>query len=153
MSKSRAILLTITVLIALTLSCSFFADNSNSSPAPGCNKSFGMGGCFGKTAILDLSVEPLFDCLRIEQNNCNGGVLEVRNSCQETLVIGDVVIYPSEYATFDVVEDENGNYSLREVDSNFSDFIPEENRLITASGMLGSQKIKVSFFKTANLCE
>jgi hypothetical protein len=62
----------------------------NDSPAPGCVEYWGpapMGGCFGKTAILDLKVEPQTECLEIAVNNCNGGILEVSNACAEMLVL------------------------------------------------------------------
>jgi len=36
-----------------------------------------VGGCWGKSAIIDIKVEPAIDCLKIEVNNCNGGILEV----------------------------------------------------------------------------
>jgi hypothetical protein len=104
-----------------------------------------IGGCFGKTAILDLTVEPENECLVITVNNCNGGVLEVRNSCPETLVLGKVEIPPSDYVSLDVVEEENGAYSLSQVSSNFSDYIPQENKNIVITGLLGSQEIKVAF--------
>ena len=60
------------------------------SPAPGCRETLGfapVGGCLGKTVILDLDVEPEVECLAIGVNNCNGGVLEVRNACSEALVL------------------------------------------------------------------
>jgi hypothetical protein len=126
------------------------------SPAPGCVETIGFpisGGCFGKTVILDLTIEPEHECLDITANNCNGGVLEVHNTCQETLLLGGVEISPSDYVGLDVVEGEDRGYSLREESSNFSDFIPEENKSIVITGVLGSQEIKVTFTKTAQLCE
>jgi hypothetical protein len=125
------------------------------SPAPGCVETVGfqmMGGCFGKTAILDLTVEPENECLEITVNNCNGGVLEVRNKCVEELVLGGVRVPPSESMGLDVVE-ENGEHSLIETYSNFSEHVPETDQKIEIAGTLGSQEIKVSFTKTAELCE
>lgn len=143
----------IVVLLALLLSgCIVTKD----SPAPGCVKSIGLpmsGGCSGKTVILDLTIEPENDCLVITANNCNGGVLEVDNSCHETLVLGGVAIPSSAHGSLDVVEEENGTYSLREVSSNFSNYIPEEGKSIAVTGLLGSQEVKVAFAKTAQLCE
>ena len=125
------------------------------SPAPGCVETVGlqmMGGCFGKTAILDLTVEPENECLEIMVNNCNGGVLEVRNDCGEELVLGTVQVPPSESVSLDVVE-ENGEHSLSETYSNFSEHVPKTDQKIEIAGTLGSQEIKVSFTKTAELCE
>ena len=136
--------LLVTSLVLLLSGCMVTKD----SPAPGCVESIGfpmIGGCFGKTAILDLTIEPEHECLDITVNNCNGGVLEVRNSCPETLVLGQVEIPPSDYVSLDVVEEENGAYSLSQVSSNFSDYIPQENKNIVITGLLGSQEIKVTF--------
>ena len=87
MRNSKQILLTLTTLILLTLSCSLFVPSEDDNPAPGCRESFGFGGCFGTTVILDLSMEPESECLEIEVNNCNGGGLDVDNDCQEDLVL------------------------------------------------------------------
>jgi len=151
MNKIRPIIAIIVVMVVLTLSCSLFV--SENSPAAGCNKSFGMGGCFGITAILDITIEPEIDCLEIEANNCNGGVLEVRNTCQEILILDDFEIPPMDSVSFDVIEKGDGTYSLVDIYSNFSDYIPDEDKTINISGMLGSQEIKVVFTKTAPLCD
>lgn len=62
--------------------------------APGCIKGAGLtiGGCFGKTLIKDLQIAPEVPCLRISVNNCNGGVLEVGNRCEDDLRIGDLLL-------------------------------------------------------------
>ena len=141
------------LLVALLLSsCVVVKD----SPAPGCVETVGIqmtGGCFGKTAILDLTVEPENECLEITVNNCNGGVLEVRNNCGEELVLGGVQVLPSESVSLDVVEQENGEHSLSETYSNFSEHVPETDQRIEMVGTLGSQEIKIAFTKTAELCE
>ena len=126
------------------------------SPAPGCVESIGppiAGGCFGKTAILDLAVEPEIECLVVDVNNCNGGVLEVWNRCDETLVLGGVEVSPPDHVGLDVVEEEGGAYGLVEVDSNFSDHVPEADREIEIVGTLGEREIRLAFTKTAKLCE
>ena len=90
MQRSRSAKSIIVLLLALLLSGCIV---TKGSPAPGCVESIGLpmsGGCFGKTVILDLTVEPENECLVITANNCNGGVLEVENSCPETLVLGGV---------------------------------------------------------------
>lgn len=111
-----------------------------------------MGGCFGKTVILDLEVEPEIDCLTIEVNNCNGGVLEVRNSCREPLVLGGVEINPSDGTASLEVSKEDGQYLLTQTAGNFAQYIPQADEEIEVWGTLGDQKIKVSFTKTKELC-
>ncbi len=142
----------VTLLVVLLLSgCIVVKD----SPAPGCVETVGfptMGGCFGTTAILDLTVEPENECLEITVNNCNGGILEVRNNCGEELFLGGVRVPPSDSVSLDVVE-ENDAHSLIETYSNFSEYVPATDQSIEVSGTLGSQEIKVTFTKTARLCE
>ena len=125
------------------------------SPAPGCVKRLGVspiGGCFGKTAILDLVVKPENACLSIKVNNCNGGVLEVRNECQTTLVLGGVKIATQNNVSLDVVAEGN-QHMLKEINSNFSDYEPGVNKKIKLAGTLGQQHIRVTFTKTARLCK
>ena len=150
---SRSALPLIVILSALLLTgCIVTKD----SPAPGCVESIGfpvLGGCSGETVILDLTVEPQNECLTIAVNNCNGGVLEVDNSCLETLILGGVEIPSSDRVSLDVIERENGTYALRGVGGNFSDYVPEEDKSIVIAGLLGDQDVKVTFTKTAPLCE
>lgn len=152
-TSARSTISIIAVLLALLLSSCIVTKDS---PAPGCIRSIGlptMGGCFGKTVILDLTVEPENECLVITVNNCNGGVLEVDNSCHETLVLDGISIPSSDRVSLDLIEEENGMVSLSDVGGNFSDYIPEENKSIAITGLLGSQEIRVAFTKTAQLCE
>jgi len=140
------------VSLALSLSgCIVVKD----SPAPGCVESIGFpmaGGCFGKTAILDLAVEPEVECLDVDVNNCNGGVLEVRNGCDDTLVLGGVEVSPADYVSLDLVE-EDGGYGLADVSGNFSDHVPDADTKVELAGTLGTQEIRLAFTKTAKLCE
>jgi len=131
----------IVILLVLLLSSCIVTEDS---PAPGRIRSIGlptMGGCFGKTAILGLTVEPENKCSAITVNNCNGGVLEVVNSCQETLVLDGVEISSSDHVSLDVIEEDDGTTSVNDVGGNFSDYVPEENKSITITGLLGSQEI------------
>jgi hypothetical protein len=126
------------------------------SPAPGCIEYVGIpsaGGCFGKTVILDIQVEPVMDCLAVEANNCNGGVLEIKNSCEEIVVVEGFEIPASGRATFDVVAMEDGQLSLQEIYSNFSEFVPEKDTLVMLNGLVNSQEIEITFTKTRALCE
>ena len=125
------------------------------SPAPGCVEYWGpspMGGCFGTTAILDLEVEPEHACLEIVVNNCNGGVLEVSNSCAEILFLRQVTVHPSERNVGLDVEKRNGEYVLIPTDDSFSDYIPVEDELIEITGLLGGEEVRISFVKTKELC-
>jgi hypothetical protein len=125
------------------------------SPAPGCVEYWGpapMGGCLGTTAILDLKVEPEHACLEITVNNCNGGILEVSNSCAQILILRQVTVHPSERNVGLDVEKQNGEHVLKPTDSNFSDYIPAENELVEITGMLGAEEVKISFVKTKELC-
>jgi len=145
--RSRSAKSTMSILVALLALLLSSCIVTEDSPAPGCVKSIGlptMGGCFGKTIILDLTVEPENECLAITVNNCNGGVLEIVNSCQETLVLDGVEISSSDRVSLDVIEDDDGTTSVNDVGGNFSDYVPEENKSITITGLLGSQEIRVT---------
>lgn len=142
----------IVCLIALTASgCLVKKD----SPAPGCIEYWGlapMGGCFGKTVILDLKVEPQAECLEITVNNCNGGVLEVNNTCAEILTLNRITVHLGErHAVLDL-ERQGGQYVLKSADNNFSAYVPLEDELVEIRGLLGAQEIEISFLKTKKLC-
>ncbi len=124
------------------------------SPAPGCRRTIGpvMGGCSGKTAILDLAVEPPQTCLQIEANNCNGGVLTISNGCAEALTLGGVTVAAGERETLDIVE-VNGGWGLMPTAGNFALTIPAADTPVELIGDLGGQAITVRFTKTAPLCK
>ena len=127
------------------------------SPAPGCIEYWGfagMGGCQGKTAILDLALEPASDCLRITANNCNGGVLEVNNDCDAPFLIAGAEVPAGEHSySLDLSVDPTGDEQLVAVASNFSDYAPDADRLVSLQGNLGEQVFTLTFTKTAPLCE
>jgi len=125
------------------------------SPAPGCIKRIGfpaMGGCFGKTAIIELKVEPVLDCVQIEANNCNGGVIDVRNNCAETVRLGGYEIPPSDTAILDVIET-GGVIEVVGTSSNFSQYKPDSDKKIEIEGAAGDRSFRLTFTKTAPLCE
>ena len=132
------------------------------SPAPGCVVSLVpiVGGCSGKAALTNLTVMPDTNCLNISVNNCNGGVLEVQNSCDTAFNIGQYIIYPSSNLTFDIVrknvsvdeEPSDNIFHLLETQSNFSHYIVEKDINVTFHGLLGTKAIDVSVIKTAPLC-
>ena len=124
------------------------------SPAPGCIESIGLpsgGGCFGKTAIVDLKVAGP-ECVAVEVNNCNGGVLEIRNTCGEALQLNGMEIPPSASVILDVMETETGFVPV-ETDSNFSTYIPDVDQQIEVGGVIGDQTIELVFTKTKLLCK
>ncbi len=126
------------------------------SPAPACIEYWGpspMGGCFGTTVILDLEVEPQLECLEIVVNNCNGGILEISNSCAETLVLGQIAIHPGDRNLGLDVAKQNGEHVLVSADSNFSQYVPEADVLVEIEGTLGEREVRISFVKTKALCE
>lgn len=127
----------------------------NDSPAPGCRETIGipmMGGCSGKTAIVDLEVESAPECVVIEANNCNGGVLQIRNTCSEALSLDKIVIDPSDSISLDVKEVE-GSIEMIAAHGNFSEYIPEDDTRIELTGVVGLEPIKFAFTKTKPLCK
>ena len=125
------------------------------SPAPGCRKTIGfpaMGGCSGKTAIVDLEVTSAPDCVIIDANNCNGGVLNIRNTCAEAVALSDMVIDPSDSVSLDVkmVAD---TIELTRAHGNFSDYIPEQDTRFELVGVMGADPIQIAFTKTTLLCK
>lgn len=140
-----------TMLCILTLSGCILRD----SPAPGCIESIGLpsaGGCFGKTAIVDLEVVSAPDCVMMDVNNCNGGVLEIRNTCEEIIRLDGIEISPSGSINLDIIENQ-GSIEVIETDRNISQYIPEVDRRIMIIGVVGNQTIKLAFTKTKPLCE
>lgn len=125
------------------------------SPAPGCIQTIGfpsMGGCFGKTAIVDLQVVSAPDCVQVKINNCNGGVLDVRNDCADPVRLGSVEIQPADSVILDMVETGEA-LELIEISSNFSQYKPGSNRKIEFEGLVGEQMFRLTFTKTGPLCE
>ncbi len=124
------------------------------SPAPGCIERVGpapLGGCRGKTIIRDLRLEPQSDCLQMVVNNCNGGVVEVRNDCAAPLHFEGLIIPPQGTAALDGVAVEGG-YILTETAGNFALTTPAHDLSLTFVGELGGSPITLTFTKTAPLC-
>lgn len=152
--RSNKLVTLFILLLVLAAGCGVKKD----SPAPGCVEYWGiapmMGGCDGTTAILDLKVEPVLDCLTVQINNCNGGVLELSNNCTEPLLLGGVEISSGEQnVSLDVLENRGDSYLLTKNYTNFSDYIPLQDEMITVLGTLGDRVIKVTFAKTKKLCQ
>ncbi len=124
------------------------------SPAPGCVEYFGpapMGGCRGKTIIRDLRLEPPSDCLQVEVNNCNGGVVELHNGCAQPLRLDGVRLPAGESASLDLLALE-GRFVLTATAGNFALTLPDRDLVLTFTGELGGSPITLTFTKTAPLC-
>jgi len=151
--RRRALpLLVLPLLVFAASGCVLVKD----SPAPGCREYWGLapiGGCFGKSVITDLKVEPELDDLVIEVNNCNGGILEITNGYDEPFLLGGVEIDALEHCvSLDVAGKEGGRYLLTRTGSNFSEYVPEEDELIELVGTVGEQELRISYVKTGRLC-
>jgi hypothetical protein len=153
-NKHRIVMIIITVLL-ISISCG--GSPSQVSPAPGCNIGGGcfpvMGGCFGKTVIQDLEVSGGGDCLGVGVNNCNGGVIDIENSCQGVLIFNKVVIPAEDSMTLDVFQTMDGQFEFYQIASNFSEFVPETDQWIEITGTMEDQNVRIAFLKTAPLCE
>lgn len=124
------------------------------SPAPGCSRYIGApmpGGCFGTTIVTDVDVTPHSECLKLAVNNCNGGVIELRNDCGVPLTLGNVVIPP--YAGLDVARDPQGHWVPVDNGSNFTCEVVDADTRVRLDGTLGDQPVTVTFTKTAPLCD
>jgi len=100
------------------------------SPAPGCSFYLipGPTGCFSKTAITDVSINPQKSCLTVNSNNCQGGDLYIDNHCNIEFVI-------------------EGNH-IATNDGAFIEphhFLEGNNQVI--SGKLGSEVINIKYSK------
>jgi hypothetical protein len=153
--KEKKIILLVALALILISGVKCFMDEDN--PAPGCNQFLGlpsMGGCFGKNAIINLTIEPEIDGVEIVANNCNGGVLEVTNGSDLPLVLGGIEIVPEEVnVILDVLCDDNGNPLLKRSTANYSEYVPEEDMYVEINGKLGTQDILITFTKTRKLCD
>lgn len=121
------------------------------SPAPGCIEYWGpapMGGCQGKTVIQDLQTADVPDCVTVNFNNCNGGVLEVDNACGKPVVLDGVPVDRMTSVSLDVVD----SRALTVTYSNFSSFVPEQDTSVEIRGQLSENNFTFSFTKTAPLC-
>lgn len=155
MSK-KAVLICLAGFVVLSVACARESKIKKYSLAPGCIEYEGvapLGGCFGKTVISDLKVDPKADCLTIGVNNCNGGILEVGNLCSDSLILGGVEIAPGEgYVALDMINKETGAHYLKRSPGNFSEYVPQQDEKVEISGTLGKRAIKIFFTKTKKLC-
>jgi hypothetical protein len=126
------------------------------SPAPGCIEYIGfapVGGCNGKTIITDMVLEGFPECVQVRVNNCNGGVLEVNNSCSQSLLLDGIEIPAGASYSVDIQPTNDGKFELVPVPSNFSEFIGLTDQNIEITDSVGDQNLLLTFIKTAPLCE
>jgi hypothetical protein len=145
----------ISILIGITSILILSGCIVKDSPAPGCRKTIGipmMGGCFGKTVLQDLELISVPDCLEIRSNNCNGGILEINNTCSEAIQLDGVEILPASSISLDIKE-ADGSFELIPATGNFSQYAPDVDKNIEVTGIFGSQSIELTFTKTSPLCE
>lgn len=108
----------------------------------------------GKSAIINFKAETQIEGIKIEVNNCNGGTLEVLNSSTQPFVLGGVEIAPNDYVALDVKSKQtDGYYTLIEISSNFSNYIPLVDEQIKVNGQSGSKQVTYTYIKTKKLCD
>jgi len=154
MTGARSTTFALLFCLLLTLSgCLIITKNS---PAPGCVKTIGLlpmvSGCFGKSVVSDVKLEPQQACLTITENNCNGGVLNIHNGCSEGFKLAGVSVLAATQMTVELVNS-GSEYRLIETYSNFSAYTPAADERVQLVGTLGSLDVSVAFTKTAKLCE
>jgi len=127
------------------------------SPAPGCIQyapgMSQMGGCFGKAIIKDLNVRPRIRCLSVGVNNCNGGIIEISNKCEEEFIIGDTKIKNDGYAYFELSRDNNNNVYINQPGNNCARYKPAIDDQLSITGFVGDKSVTISYTKTAPLCD
>ena len=119
--------------------------------APGCSLGAGIAGCTGKSIITNLIIDPDVGCVKIKPNNCNGGVLEIENSCDSAFLIGGFDMPAKSTATVELIK-ENGAYRAKEARGNLASYFPQTNEDAGFTAQSGSKKIKIALVKTAKLC-
>lgn len=126
---------------------------------PGCNpatKGF-IGGCTGKSQIEDIKLLGP-DCLSVNVNNCNGGVVEVYNTCAKKLNLGNITIAARKSngelpISVELEKDASGKIIIKESRGNSASYTPKETEEFFIDGDMEGQKVKLSYVKTKQLCE
>lgn len=124
--------------------------------APGCdprNKEI-IGGCFGKTLIVVLNVEPAIKCLSVSVNNCNGGVLEIRNRCDQPLLVGDLQLPGGARSSVSVelMKGSDGDTIAVRASGNYASYVPPADERLAIWAEVGRNRFRISYTKTAKLC-
>ena len=116
----------------------------------GCVNLFSdIHGCFGENEILDLNINPKFACLSIRANNCNDGVLEITNNCDQKVKIGDLDIPKGDFS-FELLKDEVGNVYINYTRGNYATYNPKNNETLSINGFVGESQFHLSYLKTSS---
>lgn len=130
-----------------------------SDTPPGCapeNQGI-IGGCSGKAQIEDMRfIGP--DCILVTAGNCNGGVIEIYNSCGKDLKLGNLIIAPlsndkGAATSVELEKDTSGKVTIKESRGNYASYTPKETEELAITGDLEGQEVKLSYTKTKQLCE
>lgn len=119
--------------------------------APGCIDTTSIGGCFGQHIIKSAKVSSLINCLEFEINNCNDGVIEVRNDCKTNLTINNKS-FPENYFVIDVSRGSAGELIINYADGNFSNYKPQKDDPIELLIKIGGKQTILKYIKTGPLC-
>ena len=148
------------VLVAVMISGCI--DPPESNEAPGCGFTLFGTGCYGKHIIKDFVVEPEFECLKIDVNNCNNGELEIVHNCTEDVTIGGLGIDPMEineqgsymyvYNYIDAYRTSTGELAVNFTQGVGDPYKPAFNDSITIDGKVGDREFQISYVKTKALC-
>lgn len=124
---------------------------SEVSQPPGCRtaNTNTFSGCFAKTIVRDLSIVPRPSCIVVEEENCSGYALFVRNKCEDNFILGNITIGPGQSATLDVRSEGQDSKLVRSE----APIIPMETRVYEFRGSVGSQSIIIRFEKTKAFCD
>lgn len=117
-------------------------------------------GCRGCADIVDLKITPsILPYGFIEVNNCNNGVLCIRDSRvpdwkinKHVLVMGDFTIPHKDYQVcFELVTDKSGQISVQESYGNYaSDEVPLLDETLYIPGKFDGQEFVLSYRKVIN---
>jgi hypothetical protein len=117
---------------------------------PGCIKTSGFGGCFGKNNIENLSIQgPIPNCLSIRKHNCQGAGLEIENLCPQnySIYIQDKKI-TDKYTYLYYKTNEKGN--LR-IETQYE--YPDTDQQINLDAKVNEESFKIKYIRTKALCD
>lgn len=175
MSKTNKIFITILIFIASII---FFViiyekyaqniqNNSSDSGASNIPSDSGASnmplvnpdGCGGQFDIINFKINKNLtniyyipdssEYIIFEINNCNGGVVDVKNYSNKQLVIGDEIFLPyselgSPFNTF-YLNKINGQIKAVKTTSNFSEYSPEDKEELSIEASIADNKFIISY--------
>jgi len=97
-------------------------------------------------------MSPSISCLNVKPINCNGGVLEIYNTCKDIATIGNIMLPTKEYLYVEIVKNSTTEaYQVVQV-RGISVFLPSQKTKLKATGTVGNQSFTISYVKTGPLC-